>query len=409
MNSISHPVLQDAYIVDALRTPVGKLNGSLRYWRAHQLGAVLIRRLLDRNGIGVAEIDEVIVGNAAGPGGNLARVALLEAGVSHEVPGVTVDRQCGSGLEAIIQGVRLVQSGAAKTVIAGGIESATTAPLRTDRWTGQTYERAAFTPDWMDDPEMGNAAENVAAKYGITRLQQDEFAFASHMKATDAQQRGQFDAERLTLPLKPPERCSEAPLTTANSDENLILDDQCVRADCSLERLSTLSPVFQKNGTVTAGNACPVNDGASMVLISSTCDVEPNTLFTGDSPLAAHRPCLRFVDARAAGVEPELLGSGPIPATLRLLGSTGHKIDSIDRVEFNEAFAAQVLACITELEIDPDRVNLQGGALAIGHPYGASGAILVTRLLQQLRTQQFGLATIGIGGGLGLSALFEAV
>jgi len=409
MDTIRHPVVQDAYIVDALRTPVGKLNGSLRYWRAHQLGAVLIRRLLDRNGIGAADVDEVIVGNAAGPGGNLARVALLEAGVSHEVPGVTVDRQCGSGLEAIIQGVRLVQSGAAQTVIAGGIESATTAPLRTDRLSGLTYERAAFTPDWMDDPEMGIAAENVAAKYGITRLQQDEFAFASHMKASAAQQCGQFDAERLALPLKPPTRCSESPLLPTDSDDNLILDDQCVRADCSLERLSTLSPVFQRKGTVTAGNACPVNDGASLVLISSNCDVETDSLKTEGGPLATHRPSLRFVDARAAGVEPELLGSGPIPATRRLLNSTGHKIDSIDRIEFNEAFAAQVLACVTELEIDPDRVNLQGGALAIGHPYGASGAILVTRLQQQLRTQQLGLATIGIGGGLGLSALFEAV
>jgi len=174
IKSTKRPVLHDAFVVDSLRTPIGKINGSLRHWRAHQLGAVLIRRLLERNAIAVSDVDEVIVGNAAGPGGNLARVALLEAGLSYEVPGVTVDRQCGSGLEAIVQGARLVQSGAAKTVIAGGIESATTAPLRTDTVSGKAYQRAAFAPDWMNDPEMGVAAENVAAKYGITRSQQDD-------------------------------------------------------------------------------------------------------------------------------------------------------------------------------------------------------------------------------------------
>lgn len=409
MSRIEPSVLHDAYVIDSLRTPIGKVNGSLRHWRAHQLGAVLIRRLLDRNGMGMAEVDEVIVGNAAGPGGNLARVALLEAGLSHEVAGVTVDRQCGSGLEAVIQGLRLVQSGAAKTVIAGGIESATTAPLRTDRMSGKAYERAAFTPDWMNDPEMGIAAENVAAKYGITRLQQDEFAYASHMKASNAERRGQFNDERLSLPVRPPERCSGFPLQSAVSDKDFIDDDQCIRADCSVERLSTLNPVFQKNGTVTAGNACPVNDGASMVLISSTSDVKTGTRNTEGSDVDTHLRVLRFVDARAAGVEPELLGSGPIPATRRLLSATGHKVDSIDRIEFNEAFAAQVLACISELELEIDRVNPQGGALAMGHPYGASGAILVTRLQQQLRSQELGLATIGIGGGQGLSALFEAI
>jgi len=359
--------------------------------------------------MGMAEVDEVIVGNAAGPGGNLARVALLEAGLSHEVAGVTVDRQCGSGLEAVIQGLRLVQSGAAKTVIAGGIESATTAPLRTDRMSGKAYERAAFTPDWMNNPEMGIAAENVAAKYGITRLQQDEFAYASHMKASNAERRGQFNDERLPLPVKPPERCSEFPLQSTVRDKDFIDDDQCIRADCSVERLSTLNPVFQKNGTVTAGNTCPVNDGASMVLISSTSDVKTGTRNTKGCDVDTQLRVLRFVDARAAGVEPELLGSGPIPATRRLLSATGHKVDSIGRIEFNEAFAAQVLACISELELEIDRVNPQGGALAMGHPYGASGAILVTRLHHQLRSEQLGLATIGIGGGQGLSALFEAI
>jgi len=185
--------------------------------------------------------------------------------------------------------------------------------------------------------------------------------------------------------------------------------NRMIRADCSLERLSALNPVFQDKGTVTAGNACPVNDGASMVLISSSSETKTANQLKGRR-YVGKQPCiLRFVDARSAGVEPELLGSGPIPATRRLLSAAGLAVGSLDRIEFNEAFAAQVLACMTELDLDTGKVNLQGGALALGHPYGASGAILVTRLQQQLQRQQIGLATIGIGGGQGLSALFEAV
>ena len=229
------------------------------------------------------------------------------------------------------------------------------------------------------------------------------------LKATDAEQLGLFDGERLPLPVKPPERCSEFVLSSTTSGDDFVVEDECVRADCSLAVLSTLNPVFQDGGTVTAGNACPLNDGASMVLISSSSEIGTGSHINGHSDVGVQPCVLRFVDARAAGVEPEMLGSGPIPSTRRLLSATGLSLDSIDRIEFNEAFAAQVLACIAELGLDPERVNLQGGALAMGHPYGASGAILVTRLQHQLQRQQQGLATIGIGGGQGLSALFEAV
>jgi len=391
----------DAFIVDALRTPIGKRNGSLSQWQAHQLAAVLIRSLLERLAIDPLQVDEVVLGNAAGPGGNPARVALLEAGLPVSIPGVTVDRQCGSGLEAILYGARMVQSGAADCVLAGGVESVSTAPLRANRDDMQFYERAAFAPAWMDDPDMGVAAENVAAKYGISRQQQDEFAYLSHRKAAVAARQGDLACESLPL--------ARAPMSVTKSPASLSVQnltpvdrverDECIRADCSLDALAQLEPVFLSQGSVTAGNACPLNDGAALV-----CIVSEKLLATvkGDH-------LVRFMDASAAGVEPALLGTGPIPSTQKLFARVDRAINSVDAIEFNEAFAAQVLACVQALDMDPESVNQRGGAIAIGHPFGASGALLVTRLYHQLRQGQTGLATIGIGGGLGLSALFESV
>ena len=391
----------DAFIVDALRTPIGKRHGSLCEWQAHQLAGVLVRSLVERLGIDPLQIDEVILGNAAGPGGNPARVALLEAGLPVSIPGVTVDRQCGSGLEAILYGARLVQSGAADCVLAGGVESVSTAPLRARRDSQEFYERAAFAPAWMDDPEMGIAAENVAAKHCISRQQQDEFAFHSHRKAAIAQRQGDLASEVLPLAKIPPAALAAVEsLATQNlAPADRVERDECIRSDCSLDVLATLAPVFLPSGSVTAGNACPLNDGAALVCIVS------------DKLLASVQGVnrVRFIDASAAGVEPNLLGTGPIPATQKLLAKANRRIDSRDTIEFNEAFAAQVLACVQVLDMDPDCVNPLGGAIAIGHPFGASGALLVTRLFHQLRQGQTGLATIGIGGGLGLSALFESV
>lgn len=369
-----------AYIVAALRTPIGKLGRSLKDVQIHQLVAPLIVELLKRHHIPVTAIDEVVLGNAAGPGGNPARVAALAAGLPVNIPGVTVDRQCGSGLEAIHYAARLIQCGAAEIVLAGGAESASTAPLRVSRRDRRFYQRARFAPDFMDDPDMGIAAENVAVRFGISRYEQDCLAFASHQNAALAEAAGLLSAERLPI-----------------AD---VAIDECVRADCTLEALSALPPVFLESGTVTAGNACPINDGAAMLLMTSH---RPDVAVTGNSRV------LEFIDASAAGVEPRLLGSGPIPATRKLLQRSGISMDAVDAVEFNEAFAAQVLASVHELEIPMDKVNRRGGALAIGHPYGASGALLVTRLLHQLEIGQTGLATIGIGGGMGLSALFRAV
>lgn len=385
--------MNTAFIIDAVRTPIGKRNGQLADWQAHQLAGALIRELVARNGIDPERIDEVVLGNAAGPGGNPARVALLEAGLPVSVPGVTVDRQCGGGLEAIQYAARLVQTGAASCVLAGGVESVSTAPRRAHYQTGEFYDRAAFTPDWMDDPAMGVAAENVARRYGITRQQQDEFAFDSHARATLADTEGQLSMERLALPAK-------LPIAQHCAGKSIICADECIRDDCTRDALASLQPVFDPSGTVTAGNACPLNDGAAVCLIVS------DTLL----PSLAVTRCLRFVDACAAGVEPELLGTGPIASTHKLLmRNPSVKLDCVDSIEFNEAFAAQVLACVEALTIDREKLNCRGGAIALGHPFGASGAILVTRLFHQLKSGQSGMATLGVGGGLGLTALFEAL
>lgn len=389
--------MKQAYIIDAIRTPIARSGGALAGFSVSNLLAPLIQKLLQRSAIEPELIDEVIVGNAAGPGGNPARVALLEAGLAVSVPGMTVDRQCGSGLEAINTAVRMIQCGEASLVMAGGVESASTAPFRAIAQSAKSldqlppssirapdvegwhfYDRARFTPEFMPDPDMGVAAENVARKYGITRQQQDSYALESHRRATAANSRGDFKAEIL-------------PLRIAGSAA--LAHDNCVRTDCSLEGLAALTPVFEKGGSVTAGNACPVNDGAALVLVSA-------------EPVAG---ALEYVASAVAGVSPDLLGSGPVPATRKLLSRCSLTIDDIDLIEFNEAFAAQVLACAQALQLPADKMNLGGGALALGHPYGASGAVLVTRLFHQMKDRQTGLATLGIGGGMGLSSLFRRV
>lgn len=389
-----------AFINDAVRTPIGRVGGSLSHLDITGLLAPLIEALLTRNKLDPAEIDEVVVGNAAGPGGNPARVALLAAGLPYAVSGMTIDRQCGSGLEAINTAVRLVQTGAANTVIAGGAESPSTAPLRARRLnTGddiapsvseqnsqlplvpgwEFYTRARFTPPSMNDPEMGIAAENVAMRYGISRKRQDQFALQSHLKASTAEQANRFDRERIALP--------------ATASHSMVEFDECVRADCSPDVLASLPAAFKPGGSVTAGNACPINDGAALVLVQRV-------------PGAG--AALEFLGSQAVGVDPDYLGMGPVPATRQCLAALGLTVAELQQIEFNEAFAAQVLACVDQLGIEPQQLNPAGGALALGHPYGASGAILVTRLLHDLQAGDTGLATLGIGGGMGLSSVFRA-
>jgi acetyl-CoA C-acetyltransferase len=285
---------------------------------------------------------------------------------------------------------RLVQSGAGEVYVAGGVESASRAPWkmakpRTLMGAPQLYTRARFTPSAYGDPDMGVAAENVAHKFAISREEQDQYSLRSHQKAVLSQQTGRFHQEIVPL----------------QTDVGWVTADECPRADTSLEKLQKLPPVFLDQGTVTAGNACPINDGAALVLIMSRRKCLELRL----------QPILRVVDAQAVGVDPQYLGIGPVPAVRKLLTRRHLNVDDLDVVEFNEAFAAQVLASLKELQIPHDKVNPGGGALAIGHPYGASGAILMTRLCAEMLQKPYkrGLATLGIGGGIGIAALVEAV
>ncbi|NEJ73923.1 acetyl-CoA C-acyltransferase [Rhizobium phaseoli] len=380
-------------VVAAYRTPIGRAFESLATVAAEDLLAPIIHRILSETAIAPEAIYDVLVGNAAGGGGNIGRLAALSAGLPVSVPGVAIDRQCGSGLEAIILAARLIQAKAGSCFLAGGVESVSTAPWRVDRPKAngalpRFYGRARFSPEAVGDPEMGIAAENVARQFAITRQRQDEFALRSHRLAVAAADAGIFQPEIVDI----------------STGHGLVERDECPRPSTSLEALANLRPVFLRDGSVTAGNACPVNDGACLVLVMSRGMAKSMGIDKG----------LAFIDSAAAGVDPNLLGIGPVASTRKLLQrQPGLSLAAIDAIEFNEAFAAQVLASLDQLDIPTDAVNSNGGAIALGHPFGASGAILVTRLYTQLIREEAigatGLAMIGIAGGLGLTALFEAV
>lgn len=381
--------MTEAVIVMAKRTPIGRMGGVLSTLEPEALLAPLIRQLLSETGIADERVDDVIIGNVVGPGGNIARVAALAAGLPVSVPGVTIDRQCGSGLEAINLAARLIQSGAGDIYLAGGVESTSRAPWRMRKpqtLTGvpELYTRASFTPAAYGDPEMGIAAENVARACEISREAQDVYALHSHEKAVRSQQTGRFKQEIVPI----------------QASGKWIYEDECPRTDTSLDKLAQLRPVFLEGGTVTAGNACPINDGAALALIMSAEKCRELKL----------QPVLHVVDARVVGVDPQYLGLGPVPALRSLLQRQQLTVDDLDVVEFNEAFAAQVLGSLQELGIPLDKVNPAGGALALGHPYGASGAILVTRLCAEMLYKPFkrGVAMLGVGGGLGMATLVEA-
>lgn len=379
--------MSEAVIVAAKRTPIGKIGGMFKHVPPEQLVAEVIRDLFAETGIQPAETDDIILGNAVGPGGNVARLSALTAGLPVDVPGLTVDRQCGSGLEAISYAARLIQAGAGDLYLAGGVESISRAPWKIEKPTSlyQTspptlYTKARFSPEDTGDPDMGIAAENVAEKYGISRKDQDQFALLSHQKAVQAMQSGRYKQE----------------LTTTHSME---AEDECPRKSINLKRLSRLRPVFKNNGSVTIGNSCPLNDGAALVFVMSRDKAEKLEL----------PPILKFVDAVTIGVDPNELGIGPVPAVRNILKRNHKEIENVDLVEFNEAFASQVIASLQALSIPWEKVNVGGGAIALGHPYGASGAILVTRLFHEMKNGSMGLslATMGIGGGMGAAVLFE--
>lgn len=389
MSRFTLPADRQPVIIAAKRSAIGRARGMFASLEVEDLAAPVMLDAISEAGINPTAIDEVILGNAAGPGGNVARLAALHAGLPVDIPAVTVDRQCGSGLEAVWQACLRIASGSATTVLTGGVESQSRAPLRTLPASGDlpehSYSRARFSPVAIGDPEMGQAADTVAAHYGITRQRQDAFALRSQQRAAQAQTAGQFTAEI-------------TPVAGQTRDE-------CIRPDMTADRLARLRPAFSKDGTVTVGNACPLNDGASALVVTSA----QNALALG------HTRSLAFIAAAAAGVDPNLLGTGPVASTRKLLTRTPNlNLANLTHVEFNEAFSGQTLACLDALGIDETLPNPDGGAIALGHPFGASGAVLVTRLYTQLIRQNapdasLAMAMIGIGGGQGITAAFAPI
>lgn len=381
-------------IIAALRTPVCRANGQLKSFRAEDLLAPVLRSLLTSTGVSAPDVSDVVIGNAVGGGGNLARYAALQAGLPVEVPGLTVDRQCGSGLDAIALASRLVAAGGNGIYLAGGVESISTAPLRARRnpdpdGEPDFYTRATFVPPGFGDPDMGVAAENVAREYGISRERQDDFALRSHQRATAASLAGVFVPEIVPL----------------ESGGTVVQADDGPRASLRAGLMARFPTAFVPGGTVTAGNSCFDADAASAVVITSLERARQLGAVDG----------LFVLGCDTAGVDPQLLGIGASVAAKRLLAGLGIEPEKLDLVEFNEAFASQTLACLDALDMDPERANLDGGALALGHAYGASGAVLVTRLLAQARriaedgarVESLALAMISIAGGMGTAAMFR--
>jgi len=395
-------LVRDAYICAALRTPVGKHGGSLANVRADDLAAIPIKAVVERSGIDPASIDDVILGcaNQAGEDNrNVARMALLVAGLPVEVPGQTVNRLCGSGLQAAASAAQAIKAGEGERFIAGGVENMTRAPYVTlksgEPWSRRAPETADTTVGWrFTNPRLkkewtialGETAEVVAERYTITRAEQDAFAVESQRRAEAALKACVFTDELVPVPLP---------------DGTAFAKDEYPRAGTTLDSVTKVKPAFKKDGTVTAASSSGINDGAAALLVVGPADGRAG----GPKPLA------RIVATAVAGVDPSCMGLGPIPATQKVLKRAGMTIDQIDLIELNEAFAAQAIACIRELKLDPARVNIYGGAIALGHPLGATGARILTTLVHALhRTKsRYGLCAMCIGVGQGIAMIVERV
>jgi acetyl-CoA C-acetyltransferase len=391
-------ILAKAVIVSAVRTAIGSFQGSLAGVPAVDLGALVIKEAMARAGIGGEQIDEVIMGNVlqAGLGQNPARQAAIKAGIPAEVPAMTINKVCASGLKSVALAAQAILAGQAEVVVAGGMENMSLAPYllnkaRTGYRMGDDKVVDAMIKDglWcaMTDVHMGITAENVAEQYGLTREEQDQFALASQEKAAKAIAEGRFQEE--IVPVEIPQR---------KGDPVVFAVDEHPRAT-SLEKLAALRPAFKKDGTVTAGNASGINDGAAALVVMS----EEKAKELGLEPLAY------VVAAASAGVDPSIMGTGPIPATRKALAKAGLTMEDIDLIEANEAFASQALAVAKDLAMPEEKVNVNGGAIALGHPIGASGARILTTLLYEMkrRGSRYGLATLCIGGGQGTALIVE--
>ena len=396
--------MPEAYIVDAVRTPIGRHGGALARVRPDDLAATALVASVERTGIDPAVIDDVLLGcaNQAGEDNrNVARMAALLAKFPVEIPGQTINRLCGSGLQAVNSGAHAIVAGDVDVVLAGGVESMTRAPFVmlkpeegfargapavADTVLGWRFTNPRFPDDWT--VPLGETAEKVADRYQVTREAQDAFALESQRRAGEALSTGRFNSE--IAPVDVPGK--KGALTRFETDEH-------PRPDTTIDQLAKLSPAFRKGGTVTAGNSSGLNDGASSLVLMSEAAVKQH----GKEPIA------RIVASAVAGVEPHFMGMGPVPATLRLLERAGLTASDIKLFEINEAFAAQAIACVRELDLDPALVNANGGAIALGHPLGASGARILTTLVHELRRRGggYGVATMCIGVGQGIATLVE--
>ena len=389
--------MDDIVIVSAARTPVGSFNGAFGALSAHELGTIAVRAAIERAGIAAGDVDEVILGQvlAAGEGQNPARQAARAAGVPDERTAFGINQVCGSGLRAVALAAQQIRTGESAIVVAGGQESMSqsqhAAYLRGGTKMGGVEFIDTMLKDGLWDAfhgyHMGVTAENVARAYQITRDEQDAFALASQQKASAAQKAGRFRDEIAPVTVK------------TRKGESVFADDEYIRHDASPETMAKLRPAFSKDGTVTAGNASGINDGAAALVVMSAAEAAKRGL----------KPLARIASFATAGVDPAVMGTGPIPAARKALSRAGWKTDDLDLVEANEAFAAQALAVNKDLGWDTSKVNVNGGAIAIGHPIGASGARILTTLLHEMgrRDAKRGLATLCIGGGMGVAMCLE--
>jgi acetyl-CoA C-acetyltransferase len=391
--------MSDIVIVSAARTPVGSFNGALSSLPAHELGKIAIQAAVARAGISVADVDEVIMGQVlqAGAGQGPARQAAINAGIPVESPAWSVNQLCGSGLRAVALAAQQIAAGDASIVVAGGQESMSQSPHAAQLRNGQKMGDLGFVDTMIKDGlidafhgyHMGQTAENIANRWQITRADQDQFAVTSQNRAEAAQKAGKFDEEI-------------APVTIKGRKGDTIVDkDEYIRHGATLDSVSGLKPAFTKEGSVTAANASGLNDGAAALVMMSAAEAQKRGL----------KPLARIASWAHAGVEPEVMGTGPIPAMKKALEKAGWSVGDLDLIESNEAFAAQSLSVVRELGLDPAKTNVNGGAIAIGHPIGASGARILTTLLHEMKRSgaRKGAATLCVGGGMGVAMCVEAL
>jgi acetyl-CoA C-acetyltransferase len=391
--------MRSVLIASAVRTAIGKFGGALSPLSAADLGVIAVREAVARAGVDGPAVNEVIIGHAraAGNGPNIGRQISYRSGIPQEVPAYTVNKACGSGLKAIILGYQEILLGNAEIIVSGGTESMSNVPYMIEqaRWglrmgnqhlIDGMYRDGFYCP--LSELVMGETAENLAAMYKIPREEQDEYALRSQQRAAAATRSKRFLEELIPVPI--PGRKGET--------RSLEVDEH-VRLDASLDEMKQLPPVFSRAGTVTAGNSSGITDGASATVLVSEDEAKKRKL----------KPLARIMDYSIAGVDPKIMGIGPVPAVRKLLSKTGMRLEQFDLVELNEAFAAQVLACLRELPINPEQVNVNGGAIAIGHPIGCTGSRIVTTLAHEMQKRKcrYGLATLCISGGLGIALGIE--